>query len=79
MLIAKIRASMLQTVDEILGPQGPFAQHLANFSPRAVQQDMALLVERALDNCGKLVVEAEGLNYAWDGEPVVRDFSTTIA
>lgn len=30
------------------------------------------------ERSGKLVVEAEGLSYAWDDEPVVRDFSTTI-
>jgi ATP-binding cassette subfamily F protein uup len=27
---------------------------------------------------GRLVVEAEGLSYAWEGRPVVRDFSTLI-
>jgi ATP-binding cassette subfamily F protein uup len=27
---------------------------------------------------GKLVVEAEGITYAWDGEPVVRNLTTTI-
>jgi ATP-binding cassette subfamily F protein uup len=27
---------------------------------------------------GKRVVEAEGVSYAWEGKPVVRDFDTTI-
>ncbi len=30
------------------------------------------------ERSGKLVVEVEGLSYAWDEEPVIRDFSTTI-
>ena len=30
------------------------------------------------ERSGKLVVKVEGVTYAWDGEPVVRDFSTTI-
>jgi ATP-binding cassette subfamily F protein uup len=30
------------------------------------------------ERSGKLVVEVEGISYAWDGNPIVRDFSTTI-
>jgi ATP-binding cassette subfamily F protein uup len=30
------------------------------------------------EQSGKLVFEAEGISFAWDGKPVVRDFSTTI-
>jgi ATP-binding cassette subfamily F protein uup len=30
------------------------------------------------EKSGKLVVEAEGVNYAWGDKPVIRDFSTTI-
>ncbi len=30
------------------------------------------------ERSGKLVIEAEGLDYAWDGKPVLRDFSTVI-
>ncbi|MCU7852506.1 MAG: ATP-binding cassette domain-containing protein [Candidatus Thiodiazotropha sp. (ex Monitilora ramsayi)] len=30
------------------------------------------------ERSGKLVVEVEGVGYAWDNEPVIRDFSTTI-
>jgi ATP-binding cassette subfamily F protein uup len=30
------------------------------------------------EQSGKLVFEAEGISFAWDGRPVVRNFSTTI-
>lgn len=30
------------------------------------------------ERSGKLVIEAEGISYAWDGKPIVRDFTTTI-
>ncbi len=30
------------------------------------------------ERSGKLVVEVEGVSYAWEGKPVIRDFSTTI-
>ncbi len=30
------------------------------------------------ERSGRLVIEAEGLNYAWDDEPVLRDFSSVI-
>ena len=30
------------------------------------------------ERSGKLVIEAEHISYAWDGKPIVRDFSTTI-
>ncbi|MCW8908555.1 MAG: ATP-binding cassette domain-containing protein [Sedimenticola sp.] len=30
------------------------------------------------ERSGKLVIEAENISYAWDGNPIVRDFSTTI-
>jgi ABC transport system ATP-binding/permease protein len=30
------------------------------------------------ERSGKLVVEVEGIDYAWDERPVIRDFSTTI-
>ena len=30
------------------------------------------------ERSGKLVVEAKGLNYAWDGKPAVRDLNTLI-
>jgi len=30
------------------------------------------------EKSGKLVIEAEGVNFAWDGRPVIRDLSVTI-
>jgi len=30
------------------------------------------------ERSGKLVAEVENVSYSWDGEPVIRDFSTTI-
>ena len=30
------------------------------------------------ERSGKRVIEARGIDYAWDGKPIVRDFSTTI-
>jgi ABC transport system ATP-binding/permease protein len=33
---------------------------------------------QAADRSGKLVVEVEGVNYAWQEKPVIKDFSTTI-
>ncbi|HDK38643.1 MAG TPA: ATP-binding cassette domain-containing protein, partial [Thiolapillus brandeum] len=38
----------------------------------------ATLVMNQADISGKLVCEAEHVNYAWDGKPIIRDFSTTI-
>ena len=41
-----------------LGPDGPFAREVEGFAPRAVQQEMADAVERAIAEGGELVVEA---------------------
>jgi ATP-dependent DNA helicase DinG len=41
-----------------LGPDGPFAREVEGFAPRAVQQEMADAVERAITEGGELVVEA---------------------
>jgi len=41
-----------------LGPDGPFAREVESFAPRAVQQEMADAVERAIAEGGELVVEA---------------------
>ena len=30
------------------------------------------------ERSGKLITEAKHINYAWDGKPIIRDFSTTI-
>ena len=43
---------------QILGPDGPFARHLAGFAPRPQQQALADAVERALRDGGPLVGEA---------------------
>ena len=42
---------------------------------RAGNVSMAL---QQAERSGKLVIEAEGISYAWDGVPIVRDFTTTI-
>ena len=43
---------------EVLGPDGPFAQHLPGFAPRPQQQALADAVERTLNHGGPLVGEA---------------------
>jgi ATP-binding cassette subfamily F protein uup len=45
---------------------------------RRQRQGTAKLETNAADRSGKLVCQAEGVSYAWDDLPVVRDFSTTI-
>jgi ATP-binding cassette subfamily F protein uup len=45
---------------------------------RRQRQGTARLEANAADRSGRLVCEAQGVSYAWDGNPVVRDFSTTI-
>ncbi|WP_457666709.1 ATP-binding cassette domain-containing protein [Thiolapillus sp.] len=45
---------------------------------RRKKQGTARLMMNRADISGKLVCEAENVSYAWDGEPVIRDFSTTI-
>jgi ATP-dependent DNA helicase DinG len=48
----------MQTITEILGPNGPLSKHLPGFAPRAQQQAMAESVARTLDNEGLLIAEA---------------------
>ncbi|MGB5561582.1 MAG: ATP-binding cassette domain-containing protein [Sedimenticolaceae bacterium] len=48
------------------------------YGDRRSRQGSARLTMNAADRSGKLVCEAEGVSYAWDGEPIIRDFSTTI-
>ncbi|MDD3447462.1 MAG: ATP-dependent DNA helicase [Gammaproteobacteria bacterium] len=43
---------------ELLGPDGPFAGRIDGYAPRSAQLAMAEAVERALDDCGRLIVEA---------------------
>ncbi|HEC05955.1 MAG TPA: ATP-binding cassette domain-containing protein [Thiolapillus brandeum] len=45
---------------------------------RRKKQGTARLEMNKGDLSGKLVCEAEHVSYAWDGRPVIRDFSTTI-
>jgi ATP-dependent DNA helicase DinG len=49
---------MTTSAAQVLGPDGPLADSLANFRPRAAQQQMAAAVERALETSANLVVEA---------------------
>ena len=48
------------------------------FRERRKTQGKARVVVQEADRSGKLVVDAEDVNFAWEGRPVVRDFSTTI-
>ena len=45
---------------------------------RREQGGQARMALQQADSSGKLVVEAEMLGYAWEKEPVIRDFSVTI-
>ena len=45
---------------------------------RRERQGRASMALAAADRSGKLVLEAEQVAFAYDGEPVIRDFSTTI-
>jgi ATP-binding cassette subfamily F protein uup len=48
------------------------------FRQRRGETGQARIRLQEAERSGKLVIEAEGVNYAWDGKPVVRDFSTLI-
>ena len=48
------------------------------FSERRTRQGKAKLTMNAAERSGKLVFESEKVSYAWDGRPIVRDFSTVI-
>jgi len=45
---------------------------------RRERQGQARILVQEAERSGRLVIEAEGVSYAWEGRPVVRDFSTTI-
>ena len=47
-------------------------------SERRARQGKAKLTMNAAERSGKLVFEADKVNYAWDERPIVRDFSTVI-
>ena len=44
---------------------------------RSVQGKARINMQQA-ERSGKLVAEVENVSYSWDGEPIIRDFSTTI-
>ena len=48
------------------------------FSERRSRQGSARLSVNSADRSGKLVCEAVNVSYAWDGRPIIRDFTTTI-
>jgi ATP-binding cassette subfamily F protein uup len=45
---------------------------------RRSRQGTASMALQEAERSGKLITEAEHINYAWDGNPIIRDFSTTI-
>jgi ATP-dependent DNA helicase DinG len=48
----------LASARELLGPDGPFASEIANFTPRDCQQQMAEAVEEAIADSQMLIAEA---------------------
>ena len=48
------------------------------FGERRKRQGSARLTLNAAEQSGKLVCEAEDVNYSWEQQPIIRDFSTTI-
>lgn len=48
------------------------------FGQRRIQQGQARMQLAQGEASGKLVLEAEGISHAWDGQPLVRDFSMRI-
>jgi ATP-binding cassette subfamily F protein uup len=49
-----------------------------DFRQRRAHTGQARIRLQEADRSGKLVIEAEGIDYAWGDKPVVRDFSTLI-
>jgi len=45
---------------------------------RRSRQGTARLSLNAAERSGRLVIEAEAVSYAWSGQPIIRDFETTI-
>jgi len=45
---------------------------------RRDRQGQARILVQEAERSGRLVIEAENVSYAWEGRPIVRDFSTTI-
>ncbi len=58
----------MQSIVDILGPDGPLAKHVPGFASRRQQQDMAEATARALENNEMLIAEAgtgTGKTYAY--------------
>ena len=53
-----LRETRMLAVDDILGPEGRIAARLENYEERPEQQEMALAVEKAIQDKKHLVVEA---------------------
>lgn len=47
-------------------------------SARREREGTARLQIQDAERSGQLVAEVENISYAWDGKPIVRDFSTTL-
>jgi ATP-binding cassette subfamily F protein uup len=45
---------------------------------RRERESLATMSMQETERSGKLVVEVEHLTYAWEGKPVIKDFSTSI-
>ena len=48
------------------------------YGERRSRQGTARLTMNAAERSGRLVCEADAVSFAWQGRPIVRDFSTTI-
>ena len=48
------------------------------YGERRNRQGTARLTTNSAERSGKLVCEAVDVSYAWGGQPIIRDFSTTI-
>jgi len=48
------------------------------YGDRRSRQGSVRLAMNTSERSGKLVCEAERVSYAWDGKPIIRDFSTAI-
>ncbi|MCB1772921.1 MAG: ATP-binding cassette domain-containing protein [Gammaproteobacteria bacterium] len=88
---AKARFDKLLAQEEVWVRQGIKARRTRNegrvrrlqamrreYGERRSRQGTARLSVNAADRSGKLVCEAVDVDYAWDGQPIVRGFSTTI-
>jgi ATP-dependent DNA helicase DinG len=56
--VKALRQHALASASELLGPDGPFAREVPNFTPRDCQQQMAEAVEEAIADMQVLIAEA---------------------